>query len=222
VKMALTQEQVAKAHSVAMKITKAKEAVTAYHKMHGSPMEGMHKAHADAMHGHLDGAMAAMKAATDSGDMKKAMPAAGHIAKAMDQMSEYTEKMHKMHKSYDGEMKEHMDGINKAIGTDESIEGEASGPGAGEGMKGITAADLQKSIAAAVASVMTETNKKLDAVTQQNADMAKKLAELENRPADTFVRSVELPKGVVSIARESIGKVSLGGDTDDTLGALAI
>lgn len=221
----MTTEELQKAHSVATKINNAKAAVTAHHKAMGSPSEGFHKDHHDAMHGHLDSALSAMKAATDSGDLKKAAPAASHISKAQEQMSEYGEKAAKMHKAHTDDMKEHLDGIHKAIGTDQSIEGGASGPGAGEGFKGFKPEDLQKAITDAIAPLsasVTELKKTNETLVAQNTELAKKVKDLEARPEPTAVRAVELPKGIVSIARETVGKMSIGGDTDDHLGKLAI
>lgn len=219
---AMTTEQMQKAHSVATKIQAAKDAVTAHHKAHGSPSGGIHKDAHDEIHGHLDSAMGSMKAATDSGDLKKASGAAGHITKAHEAHKAYHEKVGKMHKSHDGTMSEHFAGIHKAIGTDEDIAGEVEGPGAGDGFKGLKPGDLAKTIQDAVAAAVAPLQKSMADLTTQNTELVEKVKKLENSPEPMAARSIDLPKGIVSISRESVGKVSIGGDVDDTLGELAI
>lgn len=204
----MTTEELQKAHSVATKINNAKAAVTAHHKAMGSPSEGFHKDHHDAMHGHLDSALGAMKAATDSGDLKKAAPAASHISKAQEQMSEYGEKAAKMHKAHTDDMKEHLDGIHKAIGTDQDPAGSVSGPGADAGFKGFKPEDLQKAISDGIAAAVDPLKKSVETLTTQNAELVAKVKELENKPLPTPVKAV-LPEGIFSVSRDGVA-----GDTE--------
>jgi hypothetical protein len=129
---AMTELELKKAHSVATKISKAKEDVTANFKAHGSPSSGLHKDHTDTMHGHLDGALKAMKAAETDGLQKMLKSAGDHMDEAMGCCKAYGEKVAKMHKSHTEGMASHIEGIKKAIGTEQEVEGDVTGPGAGD------------------------------------------------------------------------------------------
>jgi hypothetical protein len=101
-----------KSQRVVSRIEKVREMVKAHFAAHGSPSAGMHKAHHDAMHEHLDGALSQIKAATASGDLAKTKSASAHINKALERAHSYSKACSTMTKTNEDNTCDALDGID--------------------------------------------------------------------------------------------------------------